>query len=405
MKLTQRRIETLACPAGRKDMLVFDDEQRGLGVRVTAGGGKSFLAQYRAAGVKRRVPIGSCSAISLAQARDAARAVLGDTAKGRDPASERKQAAREAKRKAAHDALTLDALLGQWETLRLADRRARYASEAVRAVRHAFAKHLNSPAAALDRAAVVRVLDQLAKDGKGAMASRTGAYGRACYHWAVKRGALEANPFAHLPLVPTAKRERVLSDTELAAVWKAIETGGAFNSIVRMLIMTGQRREDVAGMSWSEISRDLATWTIPAARAKNGAEHLVPLSPQAQAILHAAPRLDGVDVVFPGLHGPFNGFSKAKAALDRASAVTDWRLHDLRRTVATGLQKLGVRLEVTEAILNHVSGSRAGIVGVYQRHEWKDEKRAALAAWGQHVETIVEGQEAGGNVVEFARGG
>jgi hypothetical protein len=123
MKLTQRRIETLKCPVGKKDILVFDDEQTGLGVRVTSGGGKSFLAQYRHVGEKRRIPLGSCSAISLADARKAARAIMGDVAKGLDPASDRK-------RKAAQDALTLEALVGQWETLSLADRRERYASEA-----------------------------------------------------------------------------------------------------------------------------------------------------------------------------------------------------------------------------------------------------------------------------------
>ena len=149
-------------------------------------------------------------------------------------------------------------------------------------------------------------------------------------------------------------------------------------------------------MTWNEIAGDLSTWTLPANRAKNDAAHLVPLSSQAQALLHVAPRVSGTDLVFPGRNGPFNGFSKAKESLDEASGVKDWRLHDLRRTMATGLQKLGVRLEVTEAVLNHVSGSRAGIVGVYQRHHWAEEKRAALAAWGAHVGAIVgeEGREA-----------
>ena len=402
MKLTQRRIETLECPTGRRDMMVFDDEQVGLGVRVTAGGGKSFLAQFRYAGEKRRIPLGSCSAISLAGARDAVRAILGDVAKGRDPAGERKEAARRAKRKAAHEALTLDALVGQWEALRLADKRERYAAEAVRAVRHAFEKHLKAPAADLDRAAVVRVLDRLAKDGKAAMASRTAAYGRACYQWAVKRGSLESNPFANLPLTPVAKRERVLTDAELVAVWKATDGPGPFDSIVRMLMLTGQRREEVTAITWDEIAGDLSTWTLPANRAKNGAAHIVPVSPQAQAILRAAPCREGKanrpKLVFPGRNGPFNGFSKAKANLDKVSGVEDWRLHDLRRTMATGLQRLGVRLEVTEAVLNHVAGSRAGIIGVYQRHTWADEKRAALNAWGGHVAAIVEDREAGGNV-------
>jgi integrase len=398
MKLTQRRIGLLQCPAGKKDVLVFDGEQKGLGVRVMASGAKTYLAQYSLAGAKRRVPLGSCDAISLAAAREATTAIMGDVAKGRDPAADRKQAAQEAKRKAAHDALTLEALLEQWDTLHLADRRERYRAEAVRAIKIAFASNLKVPAADLSRSTVVRVLDSLARQGKHAMASRTAAYGRAAYHWAVKRGSLNVNPFADLPQSPQARRERVLSDDELYAVWRATEEPGPFNAIVRMLILTGQRREEVAGMAWDELAPDLSIWTIPAARAKNGAAHLVPLSHEAQALLRAAPRLEGANLVFPGERCVFSGWSKSKDRLDQRSCVSGWTLHDLRRTLATGLQKLGIRLEVTEAVLNHIAGSRAGIVGVYQRHHWAKERRAALAAWGVHVAAIVQGCEARDNV-------
>jgi integrase len=404
MKLTQRKIENLECPAVRRDMMVFDDEQPGLGVRVTSGGGKSFLAQYTLAGEKRRVPLGSCAAISLASARDAVRAILGDVAKGRDPAGERKQAAATLKRKAARDSLTLETLLGQWGALRLADRRASYASEAVRALRYAFAKQLLVAAADLDRATVVRALDALSKKGKKAMAARTAAYGRACYQWAVKRGSLTSNPFANLPLAPVEKRERVLTDAELQAVWQATAGPGPFNAIVRMLILTGQRREEVAAMAWREIEDDLSTWTIPASRAKNGVAHVVPLPSPTRIILRAAPRIG--ELVFPGLRGPFNGFGKAKAQLDTTSGVTNWRLHDLRRSVATGLQRLGVRLEVTEAVLNHVSGSRGGIVGIYQRHDYAAEKRAALVVWTEHVARLSSAPTVTGlpaNCIDFHR--
>jgi len=405
MKLTQRKIENLQCPAGRRDMMVFDDEQAGLGVRVTASGGKSFLAQYTLAGAKRRVPLGSCSDIPLAKAREAARTILGDVVKGRDPAADRVQKAVEVKLKAARDILTLDALLAPWAALRLADKRASYAAEAVRALRFAFSRQLTLPAADIDRAVVVRVLDKLASDGRVAMASRTAAYGRACYQWGVKRGALQGNPFADLPLASAAKRERVLADAELAAVWKATEGPGPFNTIVRMLVLTGQRREEVAGMTWAELDGDLSSWTIPASRAKYGVAHFVPLSAAAQALLRGVARQEDREIVFPGLRGPFNGFGKAKSQLDEASGVADWRLHDLRRTAATGLQRLGVRLEVTEAVLNHVSGSRAGIVGIYQRHDYATEKRAALAAWGEHVVGILKGREAIGNVTPLRRQG
>ncbi len=404
MKFTMKRIEELVCPPGKRDVLVFDDEQKGLAVRVTSGGGKSYLVQYRFAGANRRIPLGAFSAISLAKAREACRAVLGDVAQGRDPATERKEVAEQAKRKAEEDVFTLAALIEQWQRLHLAGKRASYAAEAPRALRRAFANHLDTPATALDRALVVRVLDALAGAGKNArsggpaIASRVAAYGRACFQWAVKRGALDSNAFESLPVPSVVKRDRVLTDAELVAIWDATNGAAPFNAIVRALILTGQRREEVAGMRRDELSPDGLTWIIPASRAKNGAAHLVPLSKQARAVVEASPRGES-PLVIAGQKGPFSGFSKAKISLDKASGVEGWRLHDLRRTMATGLQRLGVRLEVTESVLNHVSGTRGGIAGVYQRHDWAEEKRAALDAWGEHVAAIVERRKPTGNVV------
>jgi integrase len=401
VKLTQRRIECLECPPGRKDMLVFDDEQRGLAVRVTAGGGKSYLAQYSFAGSKRRIPLGSCSAISLADARLAARQIVGAVAGGKDPAGERKLAALDTQRKA----LTLDVLIGQWEKLHLSGKRPNYAGAALSALRRSFGKLLEAPATALDRAAVVEVLDDLAKDGKVPMAGNTARYGSALFSWAVKRGTIPSNPFERVPVAPTARRDRVLSDDEIRAIWSATEGMGSFNAIVRSLLLTGQRREEVSGLTWGELDAGLSAWTLAAARSKNGKPHFIPLSPQMQAILGAQIRTRETDLVFPGKRGVFSGWSKSKHRLDDRTGVTCWTLHDLRRSVATGLQRLGVRLEVTEAVLNHIAGSRAGIVGVYQRHTWADEKRAALTAWGAHVEAIIEGRGADGNVTPLRRSG
>jgi hypothetical protein len=195
MKLTQRRIDDLECPAGKKDALVFDDEQRGLGVRVTASGGKSYLAQYAMAGVKRRVPLGSCSAISLAAAREAVQAILGDVAKGRDPATERKAAARAAKERADAESLTLGALIDKWLNRHLVEKRPAYAIEATRALRFAFKKHLATPATTLTPKAAKAILNALADDGKRAAARLAGAYGRACYGW---RSAKICSPKTHL---------------------------------------------------------------------------------------------------------------------------------------------------------------------------------------------------------------
>lgn len=264
--------------------------------------------------------------------------------------------------------------------------------EAARAVRKAFAAYLALPAVDLSRPIVVKIRDALTRSGSPVMAEQTMTYGRACYAWALKRGMADNNPFAGLPKLPTIRRERVLSDDELAALWRATEGGGPFNSIVRALVLTGQRRDECAGMTWAEITPDSAIWEIAASRTKNGKPNLVPLSEPMRELLRGIPRSG--DLVFESVRGAFSGWSKSKAQLDKRSGVADWRLHDLRRTAATGLQKLGVRLEVTEAILNHVSGTRGGIAGVYQRHDWLAEKRAAIEAWGAHVAAIVSGESA-----------
>jgi integrase len=396
LKLTETNIAKLVCPAGKKDALFFDEGQRGLVLRVSANGGKSYLCQYTFGGAKRRVPLG---ALTLAKARSAAASILGEVAKGLDPAGDRKAKALDAKVKAERDTFTLAALVDQWLALGLADRSESYRGEAVRAVRKAFSAQLDLPAADLTRADVVRVLDEVTASGSPQMASRAAAYARAGFSWAMKRGALTASPFVNLPLAAVVKRERVLTDDELRAIWQATAKPGTFNNIVRLLLLTGQREGEVAGMAWSELSDDLSTWVVPAARSKNNKESIVPLSAPSRSIIEGATRYEGNPLVFPGEHGVYQGWGRAKDRLDAASGVSDWRLHDLRRTCATGLQKLGVRLEVTESVLSHVSGSRAGIVGIYQRHDWKDEKAAALAAWGARVEAIVEGREAGSNVV------
>lgn len=389
MKLTMARIEGLKCPAGKHDMLVFDEDQRGLGVRVTKRGGKNFVAQYVFGGQTRRTPLGSCNAISLAVARNIARTIAGDVARGLDPWAERQKA--RGKARVATDALSLSGLIDNWQALHLASLRPRYAVEATRALRQAFRNSLDAPAADLSRAKIVKTLDAMTKKGRATMAARTAAYGKAAFSWA--RGAVETNPFINVPVTPTVRRERVLSDDELASIWRAVEAPSPFSGIVRLLILTGQRREEVAGMKWAELANDLSTWTIPGERAKNGKAHVVPLTQPVQALLRGLPRLS--DLVF----GRFNNWTRAKAALDRKSGVAVWRLHDLRRTCATGLQRLGVRLEVTEKVLNHVSGSHSGIVGIYQRYNFATEKRHALDAWGMHVMNVVEGGITDNNIV------
>jgi integrase len=353
--------------------------------------------QYRYAGEKRRVPLGGCGAISLASARDAARALLGDVAKGKDPAAERKAAVLWAKRKA----LTLGGLIDQWEKLHLAGKRPNYSVAAASALRRSFAKHLDMPAASLDRTTIVGVLDDLAKDGKAAMAGATARYGSALFGWAIRRGSLTVNPFERVPAAPTVRRERILTADEIRRVWQATEEPGAFNAIVRALLLTGQRREEVSGLASSELDPNFSVWTLPATRSKNRKPHVVPLSAQMQALLQARSESSEGELVFEGERGVFSGWSKSKIRLDRRSGVKGWVLHDLRRTAATGMSELGVAPHIVEAVLNHASGHKAGVAGVYNQARYASETRRALDLWGAHVEAIVAGREPAGNVLSF----
>jgi integrase len=248
---------------------------------------------------------------------------------------------------------------------------------------------------------------------------------RRLLRWAKGRGDVESNPLEDFeaPVSATA-RDRVLTDQELRWVWLASASlGYPFRALYRLLTATGQRREEVSALDWRELNRAAAEWTLPAARAKNGIASIVHLSALAIAELDEIAGEErwpkrGLVLSTTG-KTPVSGYSKGKARLDaalmklaRAEAVeagddpehveiAPWRVHDLRRTFATGMQRLGVRFEVTEAVLNHVSGSKAGVAGVYQRHDWRDEKRDALNAWAAHVERIVSGVEET-NVVQLA---
>jgi integrase len=224
------------------------------------------------------------------------------------------------------------------------------------------------------------------------MANRTFETLRLFFNWAIGRGLIDVSPMAGLKKPNPdheQARKRVLSDDELRKLWKATgEIGEPFGPLVRLLVLTGQRRGEVAGMMDSEIVGDL--WTIPGDRVKNGHDHTVPLTALVLAELAKVTRIGDKGLIFTTTGTrPVSGWGRVKDRLDRLVGFDDWRIHDLRRTVATGLQRLGVPLQVTEAVLNHTSGTRDGIVGVYQTYDYHDEKADALRAWSHYVEWIV----------------
>jgi len=384
-------------------------ECRGLGVRATGAGTRTFIVQWTdpATRQKRREPVGVWGSITVDQARDAARARLGDVAKGVDPRAARLAAREKAEAASAEARLTLEALVDEWAKLHLATRRPRYRDEAVRAIKLAFADYLKRPAARLSRADAVNVLDQLVNADTPAIAGRTLAYARACYGWAGKRGKVPSNPFASL-LIPAGVevRERVLSAEELGRVWNA---AGAMTEpwgpLFRLLLLTLARREQVAGMRWSELSPDLSTWTIPSARMKRGQAHVAALPDAARDALRAVTRVEGQDLVFSTTgKTPVSGFSKAKAEFDKAANVKDWRLHDFRRTGVSALAAMGFDSIVADKLLAHQASKLSGVARVYQRHEFAAERASALQAWSGHIIRCAEGgQDDVGNVVALRR--
>jgi integrase len=428
MKLTKSEIDALACPPGRRDRLVFDDDIPGFGLRVTADNAKVFLLQYQLggrAGRRTRLVLGRYPETKIATARQLAKDARARLRLGYDPASERK-AAHAAAAAARHVAVfTLDALISQWARVGLKDRSISHRKEAPRALRKCFASLLPLSASELEAATVQEKIDALAGSGP-VMARRTRDYATAAFTWAVRRSLVAANPFGGVVIEARERsRDRVLTDRELGEVWRAAQSlGHPFGPFLSLLILTLQRRGEVAGMRWAELAPDLSTWIIPASRTKNHKAHIVHLAEPARAILRAVPREKGQALVFParpsrarkvgdpttgaagnpprGERRPISGFSDAKdrlakaIMLDRARASgskgapgdpLDWRVHDFRRTGVTALARLGYAPHVADRLLNHVQGAIRGVAAVYQRHDFLAEREAALTVWAGHVLT------------------
>jgi integrase len=238
--------------------------------------------------------------------------------------------------------------------------------------------------AEIKRADVVRILDSIIAEGKPYRANRVLAAIKKLFAWALDRGLIEVHPiFGLKPPSKELARDRILTEEEVRAFWAAASAMGfPFGPALLLLLLTGQRRGEVTRMRWSDIDFQRGLWTVPAATAKNGRVHEVPLSPAVFGILERLPRFIGSDLVFTTTGTtPISGFGRVKHRLDLAMEVSDWRFHDLRRTAASGMARIGVAPHVIEKVLNHVSGQISGVAAVYNRHGYDTEKREALNQW------------------------
>lgn len=393
-KITKRSVDALIS-SGQHDIL-WDDSIKGFGAKRTKAGAVSYVLQFRMGGREsktRRYTIGSHgSPWTPATARAEAERLAILIAQGTDPGEAERQRRRE----------SVDLAFDNYSD--------RFAEACVgegwrRLVKRSLELHVkpvlgSKPLPNLTRIDIVAVFDRMPR-AQIANIRNVFAVLRRLLRWAVSRGDIDRSPMEGMETPPPVKpRDRWLSDEELGRIWMAApNTHSCFGPIIRLLIVTGQRREEVSSLRWEELNRKDLLWTLPGERAKNGEPNRIPLNELAVAILDEVagsaiwPRSGRMFTTSRG--GRFTGYSKGKIKLDLLMSqdgrepLPDWRLHDLRRTLATGFQRLGVRFEVTEAVLNHVGGSRAGVAGIYQRHDWKDEKREAMKSWNDHLAAII----------------
>jgi integrase len=399
MKLTKINIAKVVVPSGKSEIIEFDDDVPGFGLRVRSGGSATWIFQYRQGSKQRRLSLGSAAAITAHDARERATELHARVRLGEDPAGQKI----ESRTRAAE---TLGPVLKPYLAHKKPALKGRSYEETERhLLTHARRLHglqLN----AIDRRTVAALLAELAANNGPNLANSVRASLSSFFSWAMREGLADSNPVIGTnKAVIKGARDRVLTDDELRLIWAALGDNN-YDDVVRLLALTGQRRDEIGGLRWQEVDFDQAAISLPAERTKNGRPHDVPLSAAALSILKARPRLAGREHIF-GANG-FAGWSNCKVLLDARiagnGAISPWRLHDLRRTVSTRMHdELGIAPHIVEAVLNHVSGHRAGVAGVYNRAAYAKEKAVALARWAEHLGALVSGERS--KVVAMPKGG
>ena len=391
-RLTKSAIDALPTP--EKEIVYWDQTLPGFGLKITPKGRKVFIVLYRAAGGGsrlRKYTIGPHGRITLHNARIEAQKIIASRLEGRDPAMEKLDARRR---------LTVDAVpevVGLYGKQHLSQRRS--GREVMQILQRDLVDRVGSRSVhSISKRDIIDLVNAVIDRGSPVAANKSLKLVKSFFNWCVGRAIVERSPCEGIraPTVERA-RDRVLTDRELAGIIRAAcQLGGPYGAIVEVLALTGQRRDEVARMSWDEVDLERRVWALPAVRTKNDKPHIVQLSDPAVAVIGAQPR--SVLFVFSrnGIT-PMGDFSSQKCRLDDLCGVSHWRLHDLRRTMVSGMARLGVAPHVADKILNHVAGTISGVAAVYQRHEFMDERRHALERWGAYVESLL----AEGEVIEL----
>lgn len=377
----------------------FDAGYPGLALRISYGGSRSWVYFYRWQGKQRRLTLGPWPSLELAQAREGWREARKRLASGLEPIT-------------APPTVTADDLtsvVAEWLKRDQADNRSH--DEVKRILdREVLPTWGQRRIGEIGRREILKLIDTIADRGAVTLARRCHAHLHRLFRWSVGRGIIDASPMVDLPKPGTeVRRKRVLSDHELVLAWSAAQqVGWPMGSAIQLLMLTAARREEIGALQWSEIDRTRNEIRLQGERTKNGEPHTIPLSTSARSLIDAVPGVGGSTFVFTTTGTTsISGWSRAKESVDKLMleraredarqrgndphkvSLTDWRIHDLRRTIATGMERLGIRLQVVEALLGHTTGSRAGIVGVYQQHTYDNEKREAVEKWAEHISILL----------------
>jgi integrase len=395
MRFTTANVRALVLPVGKSEAIFWDDDIPGLGVRLRVGGAKVWVFQYKLGQRNRRMTLGAVTAAEVSKVRATASDLYLRVKRGEDPQGAKIKAKIEA-------AETFKAVAEEF----LAYKQTEVRPGSYEGFQHHLRVHARSlhhlQLGKIDRRDVAQTVGFVTKNAGIPTGNRVRSTLSSMFAWAIAQGRLEYNPVnGTVPNKGEKPRERVLKPYELRLIWNALPEQDQYSSIVRLLMLTGQRLLEVAALCRSGIHGDVVE--LSAARVKNGKPHTIPISGPVAAILAAQPRRVGSDgklrdLFFGYADGPYGGWSHRKRQLDKAIAkaagqpIASWVLHDLRRTAVTGMADLEIAPHVIEAAVNHTSG-RSSVANVYNKARFDGPKRQALEAWAQHVMAIVEGRE------------
>lgn len=390
MKLTERTISSHKRPGNSPDYFLWDDDIPGFGLRCR-GGARTWIFQYAfstgAHRIQRRYKIGKFSAMAPAKARDVAADLHAKVQLGQDPAAEKKKNRSDAGN-------TVGKLVEQYLAFKEPELRARSLEEVKRHL-EVYARPLHGlPLASVDQRVISDRLNAIAKASGPVSANRVRSSLSTMFAWAMGEGRAATNPVMYTNKREEKSRERVLTDAELRTIWQSARDDH-HGTIVKLLLLTGQRRNEIAGLRWAEIDLKRNIISFSGERTKNGRPHEVPITSTVHDILERHPKSEGRDFIFGYRGGAFSGWSNPKKVLDAqvgesaGNALARWTLHDLRRTAATRMADLGIAPHIIEAVLNHISGHKAGVAGIYNRAIYTAEKASALAQWDAHVSALV----------------